>query len=197
MTSTKESAHSTIRALLQMTEARGCTRAEAAAARAKAFELMEKYGIGLEDLHPGSQTPTAGGPYQEPDPDERRAYENWSTHGVHSDAFVREVFAQKHGSEAGSRGIGRVARFVAGYVAVGCLIWAFAAFYSAVAPDSQSLRYFEQHAPKTVQPRDLSPEVWAEIDRLSKAHDGLPPLPANRLDRRTEKSFDAQRASSR
>jgi hypothetical protein len=40
----------TIRHLLEMTESRGCTQAEAAVARAKAFSLMDTHGISLKDL---------------------------------------------------------------------------------------------------------------------------------------------------
>ena len=47
---TRESLLSTIRALLEMTEACGCTKAEAAAARAKAFDLMERYRLTIKDL---------------------------------------------------------------------------------------------------------------------------------------------------
>jgi hypothetical protein len=161
MTSTKESALSTVRALLQMTEARGCTRAEAAAARAKAFELIEKYGIGLEDLHPRSQTPAAGA--QQP---------VWSTtQACANDAFANAVSNQK--PERDSQGARRVTRFVAGCAAVGFLISAFAAFYVGLSTDSRSPSYHEQHTSrnsKTVEPRNLSPEVRAENGKLSKRH---------------------------
>jgi hypothetical protein len=50
MTHSRESLLSTIRSLLEMTEARGCTKPEAFAASSKAFELMYKYGINLKDL---------------------------------------------------------------------------------------------------------------------------------------------------
>jgi hypothetical protein len=41
---------STIRAISEMTEANGCTKAEAATARVKAFELMYRKGISVRDL---------------------------------------------------------------------------------------------------------------------------------------------------
>jgi hypothetical protein len=47
---TRESLLSTVRALLEMTEAHGCTKAEAAVASAKAFELMYKHGVSLKEL---------------------------------------------------------------------------------------------------------------------------------------------------
>src|SRR6476660_1258625 len=50
MAPTRESLLNTVRALLEMTEARGCTAPEAALARSKAIELIEKYGITLRDL---------------------------------------------------------------------------------------------------------------------------------------------------
>ena len=46
----REGLLSTIRALMEMTEARGCTKAEAAIASAKARQLMEKHGISLKAL---------------------------------------------------------------------------------------------------------------------------------------------------
>jgi hypothetical protein len=68
MNQSRERSLSTIRCLLEMTESRGCTKAEAAVARAKALALMDAHGISLKELvsePPASSrpTPTAHGPW--------------------------------------------------------------------------------------------------------------------------------------
>jgi hypothetical protein len=136
MTPTRESLLSTIRALLEMTEARGCTEAEAALAEAKALDLMVKYGVSLNDLvsnpcHPSQTSATPQAPvtpelWQEPDPDKRRAYEHWSTYGVYSnDADVKGAFSRK---AARWNPIHLVARFVAGCGLFALACWAFGTF---------------------------------------------------------------------
>jgi hypothetical protein len=47
---------------MEMTEARGCTRAEATIARAKARQLMEKHGVSLKELMPSTGITSAQAP---------------------------------------------------------------------------------------------------------------------------------------
>jgi hypothetical protein len=128
MVQTKERLLSTIRALLEMTEARGCTKAEAAAASTKALELMCKYGISLNDLTapvpPQTFSPSAttaqarktrwGTPQRTPEEDEK-VRKMW------------ETFSRKRGG--GWSPLRRFVRTIVGYAAVGFAIWAFEGFH--------------------------------------------------------------------
>lgn len=130
MTPARDGLLSTIRALLQMTEARGCTKAEAAIASAKAKQLMDKHGVRLKALTPFAGTPGARGPAEHrPEPFQRRSDYK---HG--SDVNVEEVFAGK-GRSWTREPFRRIGRVLAGYVAVGFGIWAIAAFH--ITPSQQ------------------------------------------------------------
>jgi hypothetical protein len=63
-----------------MTEVNGCTKAEAATARVKAFELMYKKGIGMRDLM-APVSPRCSESFrvtpESCDPARRTAYEYW------------------------------------------------------------------------------------------------------------------------
>jgi len=76
-----------------MTEAHGCTKAEAVTARVKAFELMYKKGISMRDLMaPVSIAAPQASVTPEPcDPGRRTACEYWEKHGMRSDPFMRQV----------------------------------------------------------------------------------------------------------
>ena len=78
---------STIRAISEMTEAHGCTKAEAVTARVKAFELMYKKGISMRDLM--APVSIAFPPAEPCDPGRRTAYEYWEKHRIRSDPFMR------------------------------------------------------------------------------------------------------------
>jgi hypothetical protein len=127
---TKEGLLSTIRALLEMTEARGCTKAEAAVARNKALNLMRKYGVSVEDLATRSSpvAPPKVAPSTTPETDfgRRAAHEYWSVNDVYSsDGFVREDFSRK--SPQGWRArADAVARKIAGYAIAGFAVWIIA-----------------------------------------------------------------------
>ena len=112
MTHSRESLLSTVRSLLEMTEARGCTKPEAFAASSKAFELMYKYGINLKDLATPPTPPNACGV---PAP---------QAHQYYSDLFVHEVFSARY---ARNTATSRVARFVVGYGIAGLAVWMIAA----------------------------------------------------------------------
>jgi hypothetical protein len=111
MAHSRESLLSTIRSLLEMTEARGCTKPEASAASSKAFELMYKYGISLKDLSTPATPPAAS--IRQP-----------QTHQYYSDAFVKEVFSARSPRNTATS---RFARFVAGYGIAGLAVWVIAA----------------------------------------------------------------------
>ncbi len=134
MTPTREGLLNTIRALLEMTVARGCTEPEAALARSKALELIEKYGITLRDL---SGLPSVvPGPIS-PEPSDRLDPKNgWfncrKRTGIYfHDVFIKEIFARKAGANKRSAPIARAARFVAAYGAVGFVIWTIAVSHPA------------------------------------------------------------------
>jgi len=162
-----------------MTEERGCTKAEAAAARAKAFELIEKYRIGWRDLHPIPEAPGAGELSQDFDPDKGRANEYWSTdrRDFH-DAHGKEIFVPK--AVAGAEAVRRLTRFVVSYAAVGCAIWAFAALYPDASAPGRSSRYNKKEVSKILKmARSRELEAWSEIN-AGKAREGLRTLPAIR-----------------
>ena len=131
MTPTKESLLTKIRTLLEMTESRGCTEAEAALARAKALNLMCKYGISLEDLAQLSDSiltpqavpsaPTVTAERRGTAPDNCPPYEYWSAQGGYpNDAFVREVFSR--GATRGRKPLHRVAKVIAGFGIAGLAV---------------------------------------------------------------------------
>jgi len=126
VTPTKEGLLSTIRALLEMTESRGCTKAEAAVARGKALKLMRKFGVSVEDLTQPSPfaAPPQAAPVktarQETDPGRRAAKDYWSTHGVYSEEFVKEVFSRR--STRGWQPLPRAARIIAGFGIAGLAV---------------------------------------------------------------------------
>jgi hypothetical protein len=140
MTPTREGLLNTIRALLEMTVARGCTKPEAALARSKALELMEKYGITLRDLSgppPVERGLISPEPSHRLDPENGRPFKGGRRTGIYShDAFIKEIFARKTGANKRSAPIVRAARFVAAYGAVGFIIWTVAV--SRPANNSQS-----------------------------------------------------------
>ena len=145
MTPTREGLLTTIRALLEMTERRGCTKAEAAAARSKAVNLMRKYDISVEDLWP---PPAVGGPpqtaaaassvspaWQETDPAISKGYDDWSTHGVYSDdVFVRESFSCR--SVRGRKPLSPVARVIAGCAVAGLVVFIIGDISQLFTPDT-------------------------------------------------------------
>jgi hypothetical protein len=131
VTPAKEGLLSTIRALLEMTESRGCTKAEAVAARGKALNLMRKYGVTVEDLEQASPSgalpqattfpPPVSPIWQETDSGKRAAYDYWSTHGFYSnDAFASEFLSRRSGR--GRRPLPRLARVIAGFGIAGLAV---------------------------------------------------------------------------
>jgi hypothetical protein len=124
MTPAREGLLSTIRALMEMTEARGCTKAEAAIASAKARQLMEKHGISLKVLAASAGIAGAHAPTEPP----REPSQRTRSREYRGDAFVNEDFARKRRGwrRESFRNAGRA---LAGYAAVGFGIWAIAAFH--------------------------------------------------------------------
>jgi hypothetical protein len=121
----REGLLSTIRALMEMTEARGCTRAEAAIASAKARQLMDKHGVSSKELALSAGITGAHAPAEPRREPSRRPW----TYEYCSDAFVTEVSAGK-GRRWRWGPFRRAVRVVAGYAAVGFGIWAIAAFHA-------------------------------------------------------------------
>jgi hypothetical protein len=195
MTPVREGLLSTIRALMEMTEARGCTRAEAAIARAKARQLMDKHGVSLKELAPfagitGSRAPAK--PRQEPS-QRPGAYEYCS------EAFVNGVFAAK-GRKWTWEPFRRAGGVLAGYAAVGFGIWTIAAF--DIAPSQQDHLYkYGQGVSNAEEPglsHDFSSQAWAEISKLEQGHDGLPAVrPSRREPFKSEDSSDPAIIGSR
>ena len=144
---------STIRAISEMTEAHGCTKAEAVTARVKAFELMYKKGISMRDL----MAPVSiGVPPAEPfDPGRRTAYEYWEKHSLRSDPFMSQVFSNERGINP-HQGI-------AGIVAVcgiaGLAVWTIVA---VLVPES---RPYGNAAGSAYN--------QAEVDKPAEAHSSL------------------------
>ncbi len=96
-----------------MTEARGCTEAEATAARAKAMSLMERHGVSFEELAQPSETTTAP-ECPVSDSDKRAGYRDWFVHSAHSsDEFLREVLARDSRRRWRAR-VDSIARKIAG-----------------------------------------------------------------------------------
>jgi hypothetical protein len=143
---------STIRAISEMTEAHGCTKAEAVTARVKAFELMYKKGISMRDL----MAPVSASVTPEPcDPGRRTAYECWEKHGIRSDPFMRQVFS----NERGMNPLQRIARIVAVCGIAGLAVWTIAAVL-----DPESRGYHNASGSAYNQ---------AEVDKPAEAHPSL------------------------
>jgi hypothetical protein len=155
---------STIRAISEMTEANGCTKAEAATARVKAFELMYKKRIGMRDLMaPVSArcsegfrvTPKSCGPAR------RTAYERREKRGIRSDPFMSQVFL----NETGKNSLQGLARIVAFCGIAGLAVWAIA---SVLSPESRGY----DDAPRAAYNQ-------TEINKLPEAHSALPNVLGN------------------
>ena len=162
MIQTRESLLSTIRALLEMTEARGCTKAEAGTARAKAFELIDKHGVSLNDLlsipSPISWAPPAPANPEtrpEPDPDQRRASKHRSTPGVYSnEAFVQGVVSHKRG---GGDPSSRLASMAVGFGFIALVCWLAATFYESLNDGGRSLKAGYVFSPSPAQSQSAIP----------------------------------------
>lgn len=141
MTRTKEGLLSTIRALLDMTESRGCTKAEAAAARDKALNLMRKYEVSVEDLAEACssaalpQTAVAAPPvspaWEETDQGRRAAYDYYGFYS--DDAFVREVFSDRFAR--GRKPLSRVAGVIIGFGIAGLAVFIIGEIGQMFTPD--------------------------------------------------------------
>ena len=155
---------STIRAISEMTEANGCTKAEAATARVKAFELMYKKGIGMRDLMAPVSARCSQGFRVTPescDPARRTAYEYWDKHGIRSDPFVRQAFS----NETGKNSVQWIPRIFAFCGIAGLAVWAIA---SVLSPESRG--------------HDDPPQAaynQTEINKLPEAHSALPKVLGN------------------
>jgi hypothetical protein len=135
MAPTRESLLNTVRALLEMTEARGCTAPEAALARSKAVELIGKYGITLRDLSgplSAARVPIRPRPSHSLDPKKGRPFNFGTRNGIYShDAFVKKACARKAGANKRSAPNLRGVRLVTGYCAFCFAIGAVAIFQPA------------------------------------------------------------------
>jgi hypothetical protein len=155
---------STIRAISEMTEVKGCTKAEAATARVKAFELMYKKGIGMRDLMAPVSLRCSESYRVTPescDPARRTAYEYSEKHGIRSDPFMRQVFS----NETGKNPLQGIARIVAVCGIAGLAVWAIA---SVLSPESRGY--------------DDPPQAaynQTEINKLAEAHSALPNVLSN------------------
>ena len=148
---------STIRAISEMTEAHGCTKAEAITARVKAFELMYKKGISMRDLMAPVSifVPQASVTPEPCDPGRRTAYEYWEKHGIRSDPFMSQVFS----NERGMNPLQRIARIVAVCGIAGLAVWTIAA---VLDPES---RGYDNAAGSAYN--------QAEVDKPAEAHSSL------------------------
>src|SRR5271165_5243567 len=123
---------STIRAISEMTEAHGCTKAEAVTARVKAFELMYKKGISMRDLMaPVSIAVPQASVTPEPYDPSRVAYEYREKRGIRPDPFMRQVFS----NERGMNPLQRIARIVAVCGIAALAVWTIAA--AVLDPESR------------------------------------------------------------
>jgi hypothetical protein len=164
MSRSREGWLSTIRAISEMTEAHGCTKAEAATARVKAFELMCKKGIAMRDLM-APALPRCSEAFrvtpESCDPARRTAYEYWEKHGKRSDPFMRQVFS----NETGKNYRQAIARIVAFCGIAGLAVWAIA---SVLSPENHGY--------------DDPPQAaynQTEINKLAEAHSALPNVLGN------------------
>jgi hypothetical protein len=130
----REGLLSTIRALMEMTESRGCTGAEAAIASAKARQLMDKHDVTLKELLSSAGTMEAHSPTEPRQKPSRRP----RTYEFRGDAFANEGFTGKRKSWNWEP-LKRACRVLAGYGAVGFGIWAIAAFQ--ITPSQQEHPY--------------------------------------------------------
>jgi hypothetical protein len=130
----REGLLSNIRTLMEMRGARGCTRAEAAIASAKARQLMDKHDVTLTELASSAGTMGATLPTEPRQKSSRRprAYE------YRGNAFVNGVLAGRRKSWSWEP-FKRAYRVLAGYAAVGFGIWAIAAFQ--ITPSQQDHRF--------------------------------------------------------
>jgi Protein of unknown function (DUF2786) len=177
MTPAREGLLSTIRALMEMTEARGCTKAEAAIASAKALQLMDKHSVSLKELAPSAGITGAHAPAVPRQESSQRS----RTYKRRSDAFVNEVFAGKERSRVWGP-FRRGGRVLAGYAAVGFGIWAIAAF--DITPSQQDHPYKHgrgaSNGEEPILSHDFSSQDWADISKSEQEHDGLLTVRPNR-----------------
>jgi hypothetical protein len=148
---------STIRAISEMTEAHGCTKAEAITARVKAFELMYKKGISMRDLMAPVSivVPQASVTREFCDPARRTAYEYREKHGIRSHPFTKQVFS----NERRINPLHSIARNVA-ICGIACLaVWTIAA---VLAPES---RGYDNAAGSDYN--------QTEVNKLAEAHSAL------------------------
>jgi hypothetical protein len=132
----REGLLTTIRALMEMTESRGCTKAEAAIANAKARQLIDKHDVTLEELATSVGTVEAHAPTEPRQKPSRRP----RTDEYRGDAFAHEVFAGKQRSWNWEP-LKRACRIFAGYAAVGFGIWAIAAFQITPSQEDHPYKY--------------------------------------------------------
>jgi hypothetical protein len=147
---------STIRAISEMTEAHGCTKAEAVTARVKAFELMYKKGISMRDLMaPVSIVVPQASVTPEPCvPGRRTAYEYREKHGIRSDPFMRQVFS----NERGINPLQGIARIVAVCGIAGLAVWTIAA---VLAPESRGYHNSAYNQAEVDQPAEVHSSLRA------------------------------------
>jgi hypothetical protein len=93
MNQSRERSLCTIRRLLEMTESRGCTKAEAAVARAKAFALMDAHGISLKELVSQPSTPPPSPASSRPTPTPHGPWSGGATK-TRSAGYRKASFAQ-------------------------------------------------------------------------------------------------------
>ena len=143
-----------------MTEAHGCTKAEAVTARVKAFELMYKKGICMRDLMaPVSIVVPQASVTPEPcDPGRRTAYEYWEKHGIRSDPFMSQVFS----NERGKNPLRGIARIVAACGIAGLAVWAIASVLNPEScgyDDPPQAAYSQTEVNKLAQADSTLPDV--------------------------------------
>lgn len=157
MPRSREGLLSAIRAMSEMTEARGCTQAEAKTARVKAFELMYKHRINMRDLMT-PRYPTVPQVPLTPEPSRRAAYDHWEEYRIYpNDAFAKRTFSRKP-SDGGAVTGGAV--FVVGCGITALAVWVIATFSAGWVNQPSSAR--------------------EQIAKLAEARDELQAIPANR-----------------
>ena len=159
MSRSREGWLSTIRAISEMTEANGCTKAEAATARVKAFELMHKKGISMRDLmDPVSARYSASFRVTPESCDPARAYDYWEKHGIRSDPFMSQVFS----NERGKNPLRGIARIVAACGIAGLAVWAIASVLNPEScgyDDPPQAAYSQTEVNKLAQADSTLPDV--------------------------------------